>query len=58
MRVEGVYMLDQVDIDNPVIVQPQSFAKSVLRDFETSIEISFQWSSEVEVKKESQVALT
>jgi hypothetical protein len=51
-------MFDQVDIDYPVIVQPESFTKSVLSDFETSIEVPFQWGSEVEIKIKSQIALT
>jgi len=50
-------MFDQVDIDNPIVVQTKPFTKSVQRDFKTSVEVSFQWSGKVEIKEESQVAL-
>ena len=51
-------MFNQVDIDYPVIIQSESFTKSILSDFETAIEVPFQGSSEVEVQEKSQVALT
>ena len=50
-------MFGQMDIDDPVVVQCKSFTKSVLRNFKTSIKVSFEWSGEVEIKEESQVAL-
>jgi len=51
-------VFNQVDIDYPVIIQSESFTESILSDFETAIEVPFQWSGEVEVKEKSQVALT
>jgi hypothetical protein len=49
--MKRIDMFNQMDIDYPIIVQSESFTESILCDFETSIEVPFQWGGEVEVKK-------
>jgi hypothetical protein len=55
--VQGVDMFGEVNIDNPVIVETETFAEGVLRNFKSSVKVAFQGGGEVEIEEESEITL-
>lgn len=51
-----VDVLIKVGLDNPVVVEPESFADCVLGDFEAAVQVAPQGSREEEADRECQRA--
>src|SRR5215470_19735558 len=55
--MQWVNVLDQMDIDHPVVVEAQAFTNSILGDFEPAIKVALERGLKIKRHVEGEIAL-